>query len=201
MVGSSGVSDLPEDLRRLHDELDEAEQDAEALVRGLSAERGIARLREGSWSVSECLDHLATANRVYLDAMAGAADRGRARGRLRRGPAIPGWAGGWFVSTLEPPPKRWTRMKAPRKIQPRTAPPLADAFASFVASQEDVRELLRANADLDLAGIRFPNPFIPGIRFSLATGLHVIPAHERRHLLHAWRVRRALEAAEDAGFE
>jgi hypothetical protein len=85
-------------------------------------------------------------------------------------------------------------LKAPRKIRPRTAPPLADSFASFIASQAEVREFLRAHANLDLAGVRFPNPFIPVISFSLATGLHVIAAHERRHLWQAWRVRRGVEA-------
>ena len=39
------------------------------------------------------------------------------------------------------------------------------------------------------------NPFIRGIRFSLATGLHVIAAHERRHLWQAWNVCRAGEQA------
>ena len=50
-------------------------------------------------------------------------------------------------------------------------------------------------ADIDLAGVRFANPFIRGVRFSLATGLHVIAAHERRHLWQAWNVRRAEERA------
>jgi hypothetical protein len=68
----------------------------------------------------------------------------------------------------------------------------------FLNVQEEVRAFLRAGADLDLAGVTFPNPFVPGIRFSLATGLHVITAHERRHLMQAWRVRRALEQAEPA---
>ena len=64
-----------------------------------------------------------------------------------------------------------------------------------MASQDEIRDYLRTNADLDLAGIRFANPLVPGIRFSLATGLHVITAHERRHLWQAWRVRRAAEGA------
>jgi len=33
------------------------------------------------------------------------------------------------------------------------------------------------------------------VRFSLATGLHVIAAHERRHLWQAWRVRANAERA------
>ena len=31
------------------------------------------------------------------------------------------------------------------------------------------------------------------VRISLATGLHVIAAHNRRHLWQAWRVRKAAE--------
>jgi hypothetical protein len=189
-------ANAPADIRDLHDQLDAAERDAEALVARLSEEQGTRPAEAGCWSVAECLDHLATANRVYLRAMQEPANRARARGRHRRRPARPGLVGGLFVSSLEPPPTWWSRRKAPRSIRPRAAPPLAESFASFIASQADVRAFLRAHADLDLAGIRFPNPFVPGIRFSLATGLHVITAHERRHLWQAWRVRRAIERAD-----
>lgn len=179
----------------LEQQLDRAERDAHALVAGLDEVRGGWRREAGSWSVAECLDHLATANRVYLRAMDGPARRAQAEGRMRRRPARPGLVGGWFVRSLEPPVKSGIRTKAPAAIQPRQAPPFADAFAAFIASQEEVRAFLRMYADLDLAGVRFPNPFLPLVRFSLATGLHVIPAHERRHLAQAWRVRREAEAA------
>ena len=52
---------------------------------------------------------------------------------------------------------------------------------------------LETYANIDLAGVVFPNPFVRGMRFRLATGLHVIAAHARRHLWQAWRVRRAVE--------
>jgi hypothetical protein len=83
--------------------------------------------------------------------------------------------------------------KAPRKIRPRSAPALDDAYTSFLAMQDEVRAFIRNYAEIDLARVAFPNPFIRGVRFSLATGLHVIAAHERRHLWQAWRVRRAAE--------
>ena len=185
----------PVDIRDLEDQLDAVERDAQALVQSLTEQQGAWRAEPGSWSVAECLDHLATANRVYLRAMTGPAVRAKARGWARRGPVVPGLVGRWFVRWLEPPVKPRLKSKAPRTIRPRTAPPLSDAFAAFTASQGDVRAFLRAYADLDLAGVRFPNPFVPGVRFSLATGLHVITSHERRHLWQAWRVRRAAEAA------
>jgi hypothetical protein len=48
----------------------------------------------------------------------------------------------------------------------------------------------------DHADIRALAPkFIRGIRFRLATGLHVTAAHDRRHLWQAWNVRNALHAS------
>ncbi|HEV8365071.1 MAG TPA: DinB family protein [Gemmatimonadaceae bacterium] len=188
-------SQIPSDINALHEQLDAAMRDARAIVDGLSEEQGTRRPKLGAWSVAECLDHLATANRVYLRAMQQPADRARARGRHRTRPAAPGVAGRLFIFSQEPPPRWWSRLRAPRKIRPREAPPLADAFASFIASQADVHAFLRSHGDLDLARIHFPNPFVRGIRFSLATGLHVITAHERRHLWQAWGVRRAIGRA------
>jgi hypothetical protein len=187
---------LPADLRNLHDQLDAVEREAHALVAGLTEEQGTLRPQSGSWSIAECLDHLATGNRVYVRAMEEPANRARARGRHRCRPVKPGWAGQMFARMLEPPPTWWSRLKSPGSIRPRPSPPLPETFAGFIASHAEVRAFLCANADLDLTGIRFPNPFVRGIHFSIATGLHVITAHERRHLWQAWRVRRRLERAD-----
>lgn len=184
---------LPADLRNLHDQLDAVERDAEALMAGLTEEEGTWQPAVGSWSIAECLDHIATGNRVYLRAMQESTSRARARGRYRYRPVRAGWIGQLFVRTFEPPPRWWSRLKAPRSIRPRAAPPLAETFASFVSSHADLREFLRTQADLDLTGIRFRNPFVRGIRFSIATGLYVITAHERRHVWQAWQVRHRLE--------
>lgn len=184
---------MPADIDDLEQQLDAAERDAHALVAGLDERRGGWRQEAGSWSVAQCLDHLAVANRVYLSAMAAPAEGARRDGRVRRKPARPGVVGRWFVGVLEPGDQPRHKVKAPRTIVPRPAPSVADAFAAFMASQQDVRAFLRAHADLDLASVRFPNPFLPLVRFSLATGLHVIAAHERRHLSQAWRVRREAE--------
>ena len=186
---------LPADIQGLLDALDAAERDARDLAAGLTEAAGAWREEASSWSVAECIDHLGTANRVYLGAMQAAAARALSDRRERRGSARPGPVGRWFVKSLEPPVKTGFKMKAPRAIWPAPAPPLGKAFSSFLASQDDVRAFLRTYADIDLTGVRFPNPFIPGVRFSLATGLHVIAAHERRHLWQAWRVRRAAERA------
>jgi DinB superfamily len=163
------------DIIALEDAFAAAERDARALVSGLTAELGMWRAEAGSWSVAECLDHLATSNRVYLAAMQPAAERALARGRTRRGPALPGLVGSWFVRTFEPPVKARYRLPAPRKIRPRRGPSLDDAAGEFLASQDELRAFLRRYGDIDLAGVRFPNPFIRGVRFSLATVCTCLP--------------------------
>ena len=180
------------DITALVNQLDAAQRDVHALVDGLSEANAAWPPAPGAWSVAECLDHLAITNRIYLAAMNEPIASARQMGRLRRGPMRPGLLGGWFVRSLEPPVTK--RMRAPRNVVPRSSPPFRDAITAFENAHEEVRVFLRANADLDLNSIRFPNPFIRGLRFSLATGLHVIPAHERRHLWQAWRVRRAAES-------
>lgn len=182
-------------IQDLKEQLAAADRDARALVADLAEEQGRWRAETSSWSVAECLDHLASANRVYLEAMKEPAIRAREQRRFRRRAASPGLAGRWFVKMLEPPVKAPFRMRAPRSIEPRVAPALSDAFATFAASQNEVRAFLCANEELDLTAVRFPNPFVRGIRFSLASGLHVVTAHERRHLWQAWRIRRAAEHA------
>jgi hypothetical protein len=186
---------MPADIKQLDDQLDAVKCDADVLAAGLTEELAGWRAEPSSWSVAQCFDHLATANRVYLRAMEPSAARAREQRRQQHRPAVPGVVGRWFVWSLEPPVTRRFTLKAPQSIQPQTAPTLSHALASFKASHDEVRTFLRAYADLDLAGVRFPNPFIRGLRFSLATALHVIPAHERRHLWQAWRVRHAAERA------
>ena len=181
----------PADIKALDEGLEALERETQTVAEGLTEVTGGWRPREGSWSVAECLDHLATSNRVYLVVMREAAARARQKGRMRRGPATPGFFGGLFVRSLEPPPSRLSKVQAPKKIRPRTAPPFSDALSAFVDTQREVRAFLRENADLDLAGVGFVNPFIPGVRFSLATGLHVIVAHQKRHLWQARNVREA----------
>jgi hypothetical protein len=185
---------LVEDIETLRNQLDMAEGDARSLVDGLTEEQGCWRADAGSWSVAQCLDHIAISNEVYLRVMKEPAVRARAAGRLRRQAALPGFLGRKFAATMEPPVKASKKMKAPQTIRPGTSCSLVDAFAHFLTSHAELRHFLGTNADLDLAAIRFPNPFVPVIRFSVATGLHVLAAHERRHLWQGWQVRRAAHA-------
>ena len=189
MISTKDVN--PPDIAELDDQLNAAERDADQLTAGIDEKTGT--FRSGGWSVAECLDHLAVTNRVYLGAMKEPAMSARRDGKVRRGPARPGVFGRWFVASLEPPIR--LRFKAPKMIEPGPSPSLANALAAFRSSQNEVHRFLEASADLDLPGVYFANPFLNGIRVSVATGLNVILAHERRHLWQAWRARKAAESS------
>ena len=178
------------DIQALDDQLSAVETEAQRLLEGLTEETGTRQPTPGAWSVAEGLEHLAVTNRIYLEAMTKAAAAARAAGRLRRGPARAGVLGRIFVWILEPPVKG--RAKAPGIIVPRPSVTLADASTAFLKSQREVHAFLNSHGDLDLTSVRFRNPFIPGVRFSLATALCAIAAHERRHLWQAWRARKAM---------
>jgi hypothetical protein len=186
----ANLQNSPE-LKLLDDAYSAVRSDAEVLIAALAEVQAAWRPHPAAWTIAECLDHLAVTNRGYLAAMQLAADSARRAKKFRhtRRPALPGFLGGWFVRSLEPPAKLKTR--APQAIKPRTAPTLADASAAFLASHAAAQNFLRANADLDLAAIRFTNPFIGFLRLSLSTAIHIIPAHERRHLHQARAVLRA----------
>src|SRR5687767_12413835 len=94
---------LDTDLAALNAAFDAVERDARALIADVSESQGRWQPAPGVWSMAECLDHLATANRVYLRAMEPVSARALADGRARRGPVRPGLLGGWFARSLEPP--------------------------------------------------------------------------------------------------
>ncbi|MBV9888803.1 MAG: DinB family protein [Acidobacteria bacterium] len=183
------IQSLPE-LKLLYDSYSAVYADAQLFMSGVTEAQAAWRPSPAAWCIAECLDHLALTNRIYIRAMQCAAAAARGANKLRRRPALPGFLGAWFVRSLEPPIK--LKIKSPKSIKPRTAPALADASTAFLASHTEAQNFLRANADLDLAAISFANPFLKGVRFTLATGLYVIPAHERRHLHQARAVLNAM---------
>lgn len=186
-------SNLGDELRQLLHALEAIDTDARRLLAGLPPESAVWRPSPGSWSVAHCLDHLAITNRVYLKAMSASAEAAAQRGSRRTKRARPGWPGRFFIRMLEPPVHPRLKVATSAVAQPRDSPSGADGLADFLASQQDVRHFIARYAGIELASVRFVNPFIRGVRFSLATGLHVIAAHDRRHLWQAWQVRRLLE--------
>src|SRR5262249_16625419 len=67
-----------------------------------------------------------------------------------------------------------------------------EVLSAFVSSHDEVRALLHQSTNLDLNRVRFKNPFVSPLRFTVGTGLQVILAHDRRHLWQGKLVRQML---------
>jgi hypothetical protein len=178
---------LPAWSVRVIDELDAADRRANDLARGLRSEQLNWKPAIGVWSVGQCLQHLYVANEVYLPAIANALDN---RPPSAVQDVTPGWFGRWFIRTYIEPSSRGRRARAPGRIAPvqQIDPSVLELF---LRSNDAARDLVRRAAAHDVNRIRFRNPFIPLLRFTVGTGLEIVWRHQRRHLLQAERIKQA----------
>jgi len=182
------TTSLPDDLREILAQLEASDREAHTLLHDLNEEQLNWRPDERSWSIAQCLDHLNETNRIYLAPILDAIGKARKAGSVRRGPVRPGFLGRWFVSWMEPPPKR--KVPAPGKLVPALRKGRAELLEDWRRTQAELSAVLHEAAGVDLNATRFVNPFLSVIRFSVGAGFQVIAAHERRHLWQAEQVRR-----------
>ena len=169
------------------DQLKSSEEAATKLIAGLShAQMNWQPNDRRSWSIWQCLDHLARTNRAYCQSMLEAiAHPGR---HLKATQAItPGWFGRLFVAKMEPSAR--TKYKTVKKVTPGTEGDAEAAMRDFVDSHAEARRVVASWEEVDFNRVRFQNPFVPVLRFTVGTGLMIINAHDRRHLCQAERVK------------
>ena len=170
---------------RLMEDLNASDEIARRLVNGLNEEQLNWPPAPGSWSMGQCFEHLCITNEAYLPAITEA---------LKETPdapvvqLVPGWFGGWFIRSFVEPSPQTKRASAPAKIRPTARVGLA-VLDRFLSGNGACRKLITDARNKDVNRIRFWNPFVKGIRFTVGTGLEIIAGHERRHLLQAERVR------------
>jgi hypothetical protein len=180
---------LPADIQNLLDQIDDADRAADSLVSGLSDHQFHWQPDEGrSWSVAQCLEHLATINALYGESVRGAVEAARRNGWSRTGPLTPGPFGRWFIRTQEPPVKR--RLRAPGSVRPGSQLTRVEILRRYHESHERLRQLVRDAATIDANRATYRNPFLRLLRFKAATGLQLVPAHDRRHLWQAEQVKK-----------
>jgi len=183
------MSAIREDRDAILEQLSASEQGAGHLISGLSAFQVNWRPNDGaSWSICQCVDHLARTNRIYCQAMLETMARARHQSSATVA-ATPGWFARMFIGKMEPPVR--TRFKTLKGMIPPTDGDAQVALREFVNSHQEARRLIASWDQTDLNRIRFKSPFAPLIRFTVATGLLIINAHDRRHLWQAEQVKAA----------
>ncbi len=174
---------------RLISALAAADERAKGLVKGLTSLQLNWRPSPEAWSIGQCLEHLRATNEVYLPAIS---ESLATRPFKAVQDITPGWFGRWFIRNYIEPSSESKRARAPKKIVPgiQVDPSILDLF---LASNQAARELVRRASDYDVNRVRFKNPFVPVLRFTVGTGLEIVSRHQRRHLLQAERVKQATD--------
>jgi len=184
------AAELPPDLQSLLADFDKSDREARRIIEGLTDEQANWQPSSTSWSIAQCVNHLAIGNKMYAAALREAVTRANGSSKPRRDPIRPGgWFTAYFLRSMEPPAKQ--KWKAPKKIVPASRISAREALDAFLRANDDLRSVAQQGAPFDLNRIRFHNPFVGVFRFTVATGLLLMAAHNRRHLWQAEQVRRA----------
>jgi hypothetical protein len=180
-------SSPPAWAQRLISELTAADRRAVCVAQGLSLEQLNWKARPGTWSVGQCLEHLHLANDVVLPALSIALE-GQQRSVVHE--LTLSRFSRWFIRTYIAPNPGGARARAPRKIEP---PKQVDptVLEMYLGGNQRARHFLARASAYDVNRIRYKNPFIPLLRFTVGTGLEIVTQHHSRHLLQAENVRKA----------
>lgn len=180
---------LPPDHRQLVDEFAAIEAETERLLDPLDDEQFNWSPARGRWSIGQCFDHMNRTTLAFMRELQPAVDAARDARRTRRGPIELSRAGRLLVAQIEPPVT--VRVPAMPSVRPTTTRTLkAEIWPEFVRIRGTVRTLLVRAVDVDLNCVRTPHP---SFRLPLrgSTVLHLLAAHDRRHLWQAASVRRS----------
>jgi hypothetical protein len=181
------------DVAKVKQEVDEARQRAESVVRGLTPEQVTTQPAPGKWSIAECILHLNATAAVVQPLMEKAIAQARQDKKVGAGPFDIGLKGRLLVWIAEPPPK--FRIPAPPHLRPPSQiDDPARLLPDFLKAQDGWERLIRESAGLDLARTKVGPLFSP-FRARLAASFPWMMAHQRRHLLQAENVKRQVFSA------
>jgi hypothetical protein len=159
---------------------------ARKLARGRSASELTTRLEPESWSVAECLDHLACTTNVFLPeiskAIAAAPKLATSR-TLRTGTVAL-----LLIRNLEPP------YRLRYKVIPQLVPQQTDfdaAWTAFEQSQLRLSETVCSATGLAIDKRKVQCPVCAHVTYNVYGALRMLAAHQRCHL---WQVQKILGA-------
>jgi hypothetical protein len=175
------------------------EREGRALAESLSEAEFNWQPAPGSWSIGQCLQHLATGTDEVLPAIDRAIATAQEHQWMAQGPVRYGLFARMMVTSMEPPVK-W-RMKTNRMFQPAREPLQRVAvLAELAASRGRILERVRQSVGLNLKRAIVVSPVSRLIRVPLGAYLAFLAAHDRRHLWQARQVRETSGFGQPATF-
>lgn len=177
-------------LERVLNELQSVTLNARDLVGGHCGADLTASLESASWSVAQCLDHLARTTNAFLPAISSAivlAPRLTSNRALRTGALTR-----LFIRNLEPPYRLRFKVLAP--LVPCDHG-FDSAWNAFEDSQAELMKTIQSAIGLAVDQVRVESPVYGRFSYNVYGALRVLAAHERRHL---WQIQQILKALDDA---
>jgi hypothetical protein len=160
------------------------------LVAGRSQSDLISSVESASWSVAQCLDHLAQTTNAFIPPISSAiavAPRLTTNRALRTGALTQ-----LFIRNLEPPYR--LRFKVPAPLVPRQQD-FNSAWGAFEESQAQLAKTIRSAAGLAIDQVRVESPVYARFSYNVYGALRMLTAHERRHLSQIEQILNALDGA------
>ncbi|MGH1362379.1 MAG: DinB family protein [Calditrichia bacterium] len=140
---------------------------------------------EGTWSVSECLDHITNTSMAYLPNIKGALAKAEAKNMTSDAPMKAGLFARWFIKTVGP--NSAMKLSAPGIFRPtvKRNPDFAEAFRT---AHDEIQAMILAADKWNLNKPKLASPITSLLRFSIGEALWLQVAHTQRHLLQARRL-------------
>jgi hypothetical protein len=173
-------------LERVTAETIENQKEAKRLTEDLTEEQLNWKPSAESWSIAQCLDHLAVAGAGFDSIFTEALERGRRKWPVSSEvPYRPSLIGGLLIRQIVPENTR--KVNAPKIFRPSTSD-IRGSLQKYLQQEEKLLGFVREAKGIDYNKTRLRSPVTSLIRYSLADAFVVIVVHGRRHLLQAQRV-------------
>lgn len=163
---------------------------ARDLVAGRSQAELTIGLEPASWSVAQCLDHLAQTTNAFLPAIESSIVRAP---RLTASRALKtGTLARLFIRNLEPPYRLRFKVLAP--LVPRQHD-FNFAWNAFEKSQAQLAKTIQSAIGLAVDQVKIESPVYARFSYNVYGALRMLAAHERRHLWQMEQILKALDGA------
>jgi DinB superfamily len=177
-------------LQTIAGETEKVNHAAGQLVAGLTDAQLNWKPAPNSWSIAQCLEHLAVTSERDEPYVTDAIARGRIKNSTNLPVAYrPTLFGGWLIKQLLPTATR--RIPAPKIFRPAESSDIEGAIERFLRQQDQFLSLVSDARGVDYNRTRLRSAVTPFMRFSLADAFVMTVVHARRHLAQIQRVREA----------
>lgn len=177
------------ELRGYYDTIHGIDHEVRSLVNGLSDEQLSWQPDPASWSIAQCLDHLAVTNGQLVPRFEAAIQQLHEHAWRSDGPFRYTWLERRFIALLAPNAAPW--MRAPRIYRPAAHPASAGAIQRFMALEERLIACIEHADGYDIGRVKVASPLSSLLRLRVGAWFAATANHNRNHLQQAQGVRAA----------